>query len=77
MSSLGMDPDVQFNNLEAEWRLACHASIVARAEYQRLTAKPTASVESLDTAREQFERAEAKKARIMWKIERLEASMLG
>jgi hypothetical protein len=77
MSSLDFDLDGQINNLELEWRLAYDASIVARADYQTLSAKPSASVESVDMARERLERAEAKKARIMAKIERLEDSMLG
>jgi predicted Zn-dependent protease len=77
MSSLDFDLDGQINNLELEWRLAYDASIVARAEYQTLAAKPSASVESVDMARERLERTEAKKARIMAKIERLEDSMLG
>ncbi len=77
MSSLDFDLDGQINNLELEWRLAYDASIVARAEYQTLAAKASASVESVDMARERLERTEAKKARIMAKIERLEDSMLG
>lgn len=77
MSSLDFDLDGQINNLELEWRLAYDASIVARAEYQTLAAKSSASVESVDLARERLERTEAKKARIMAKIERLEDSMLG
>jgi hypothetical protein len=76
MSSLDLDLDGQISNLELEWRLVYDASIVARAEYQTLAAK-SASVEMLDLARERLERAEARKARIMAKIEQLEDSMLG
>jgi hypothetical protein len=76
MSNLDSDLDGQLSNLELEWRLAYDDSIVARAEYQRLAAKP-ASVEMQDAARERLERAEAKKARIMVKIERLEDTMIG
>ena len=77
MSSLDFDLDAQINNLELEWRLVYDASIVARAEYQALAAKGPASVKALDLARERLERSEAKKARILAKIERLEDDMLG
>jgi hypothetical protein len=77
MSSLDLDLDAQINNLELEWRVVYDASIVARAEYQSLAANTMASAESVDEARERLERAEAKKARIMGKIERLEDTMLG
>jgi hypothetical protein len=77
MISLGLAPEARIDDLELEWRMACDATIVARAEYQRLAAAPAASVDSLDAARERLERAEAKKARILWKIEKLEAGMLG
>jgi hypothetical protein len=77
MSSLDLDLDGQINNLELEWRLAYDASIVARAEYQTLAAKSSASVELVDMARERLERTEAKKARIMATLERLEDRMLG
>ncbi|MDP9083583.1 MAG: hypothetical protein M3N50_07440 [Pseudomonadota bacterium] len=77
MSSLDIDLDAKINNLELEWRLACDGSIAARAEYQSLAAPPARSVEAIDMARERLERAEAKKARIMAKIERLEDTMCG
>jgi hypothetical protein len=77
MSSLDLDLDGQINNLELEWRLVYEASMVARADYQALAAAPSSSVDALDMARERLERAEAKKARIMAKIERLEDNMLG
>jgi hypothetical protein len=77
MSSLDLDLDGQINHLELEWRLAYDASIVARAEYQTLAAKSSASVELVDMARERLERTEAKKARIMATLERLEDRMLG
>ncbi len=77
MSSLDLELDLQISSLEREWRLVYDASIVARAEYQALAAKSSASVEALDLARERLEQAEAKKARIMAKIERLEDIMLG
>jgi hypothetical protein len=77
MSSLDLDLDGQINSLEFEWRLAYDASIVARAEYQTLAAQSSASVELVDMARERLERTEARKARIMATIERLEDSILG
>ncbi len=77
MSSLDFDLDAKINNLELEWRMVYDASIIARAEYQALAAKRSASVEALDLARERLERSEAKKARILAKIERLEDNMLG
>ena len=89
MNNLDIDLDAKINNLELEWRLAYDGSIVARAEYQRLAAaakggagaqsnaSTKGSAEAIDMARERLERAEAKKARIMAKIERLEDSMLG
>ncbi len=77
MSSLDFDVDSQMNNLELEWRVAYEASMVDRAEYQALAASPAANADLLDAARERLDRAEALKARIMAKIERLEDSILG
>jgi len=51
--------------------------MIARAEYQSLAADPKAKTDPLDAARERLDRAEALKARIMAKIERLEDQMLG
>jgi hypothetical protein len=64
------------NNLEREWRQVYEASIVARADYQALAANPKANARLLDASRERLDRAEALKARIMAKIERLEEHML-
>jgi uncharacterized protein (UPF0262 family) len=75
--SLDTDLDTQMVSLEYEWRQVYEASIVARADYQSLAASSDASVELLDMARERLDRAEALKARIMIKIERLEDSLLG
>jgi hypothetical protein len=69
--------DAQMSELEAEWRRAYEESIAARAHYQSLAANPAASASRLDRARERLDRAEALKARIMVKIERLEISILG
>jgi hypothetical protein len=77
MSSLDLDLDTHMNNLELEWRQAYESSMVARANYQSLAASPKANADLLDMARERLDRAEALKARIMAKIERLEDSMLG
>ena len=76
MSSLDSELDSQMNHLELEWRQGYEASIVARAEYQALAANPKAKAKLLDAARERLERAEALKARIMAKIERLEDHIL-
>jgi hypothetical protein len=77
MSSLDLDLDAHMNNLELEWRQAYETSIVARADYQALAASPRPKADLLDQARERLDRAEALKARIMAKIERLEDTMLG
>jgi len=72
MSSLDFDLDTQMIALESEWRQGYEASIIARAEYQALAADRRANAAALDAARERLDRAEALKARIMTKIERLE-----
>ncbi|HWJ35864.1 MAG TPA: hypothetical protein VNR70_11385 [Steroidobacteraceae bacterium] len=76
MSSLDLDLDTQMVHLEYEWREVYEASIVARADYQSLAASKAATAALLDMARERLDRAEALKARIMAKIERLEDSLL-
>jgi hypothetical protein len=77
MSSLDLDLDAHMNNLEMEWRQAYESSIVARADYQSLAASPKANARFLVLARDRLERAEALKARIMARIERLEDDILG
>jgi hypothetical protein len=77
MSSLDLDLDTHMNNLELEWRRAYESSIVARADYQALSAVPEMNAQLLVLARERLDRTEALKARIMAKIERLEDSILG
>jgi hypothetical protein len=77
MSSLDLDLDTHMNNLELEWRRAYESSVVARADYQALSAAPKANAHLLVLARERVARAEALKARIIAKIERLEDSILG
>jgi hypothetical protein len=65
------------SNLEMEWRQGYEASMAARADYQQLAANPKAKADLLDAARERLDRAEAHKARVMTKMERLEDAMLG
>ena len=77
MSSLDFDLDSQMNSLESEWREVYEAGLVAHAEYQSLAANGTVNARQLERARERLERAEALKARIMAKIDRLEGTMLG
>ncbi len=77
MASVEMDLDAQMSALELEWRRAFEDGIVARAEYQALAAKREANADTLDSARERLDRAEALKAQIMVKIERLEYRLLG
>ena len=77
MSSLDLDFDVLMVNLESEWRQVYEGSIIARAEYQALAATKTANAHLLDTARERLEQADALRAQIMRKIERLEDRLLG
>jgi hypothetical protein len=77
MSSLDLDLDTRMNDLELEWRQVYEASIVARADYQALAANPKPKAHLLDAARERLDRAEALKARIMAKIERLEDILIG
>jgi hypothetical protein len=77
MSSLDLDLDAHMNNLEMEWRQAYESGIVARDDYQSLASGTKVNVALLRAARDRVDRAEALKARIMAKIERLESSMLG
>ena len=76
MWSLDLDLDAQMSTLETEWRQGYEASIAARTEYQLLAGDPKAKCEAIDAARERLDRAEAQKARIMSKIERLEDQIL-
>jgi hypothetical protein len=77
MSSVHLDLDVQMVNLESEWRQVYEDSIIARADYQSLAADRTSNAALLDVARERLDKADALKARIMAKIERLEFAVLG
>ncbi len=77
MSSLDFDIDAQMIQVEMEWRQAYEASISARVDYQKLAADRKSNADLLDRALERLDRAEALKARIMVKIERLEDALLG
>ena len=70
-----MELDLQLSQLEADWRQAYEASIAARSNYQMLAARANSRAELLDLAHERMDRAEALKARIMVRIERLEGDM--
>jgi hypothetical protein len=77
MSSLDLDLDAHMNNLETEWRQAYESGIAAREDYQSLATASKVNVVLLRSARNRVDRAEALKARIMAKMERLESSILG
>jgi hypothetical protein len=74
MNSLELD--VRMNTLETEWRQAYESSMSARADYQSLASGSKVNTDMLDRARERLERAEELKARILAKIQRLEAVLL-
>ena len=76
MSSLDFDVDLQMTVLEREWRQAYEASIAARADYQSLAQRAGANAAALDRARERLDCAEAQKAKVLVKIERLEERLL-
>ena len=77
MSSLDLDLDSHMNYLEIEWREAYERSLIARAEYQALAARPKTNARLLNLARQRLDSTETLKARIMAKIERLEDTILG
>ena len=77
MNGVSLDLDAKMSELETEWRLAYEASVAARADYQRLAAQPAANADLLDPALERLDRAEARKAQIMVRMERLESEILG
>ena len=76
MNAVYMDLDAQMSQLESEWRQAYEASVAARADYQQLATLASANAELLDLARERLDRAEACKARIMVRMERLESEII-
>jgi hypothetical protein len=71
-----LDLDARVSTLETEWRQAYESSMSARADYQSLAAGSKADADLLGRARARLERADALKARIYAKIERLEESLL-
>lgn len=75
VSKFDRDLDIEMVSLESEWRQVYEASIAARADYQSLAANKTATADALDSARERLDRAEALRARIMAKIDRLEKNV--
>ena len=77
MGSLEWDLDSEMSHLEAEWRRAYEAGILARADYQVLAAGSRAGVAVLEAARQRVDRSEALTASLMAKLERLEAMLLG
>ena len=77
MSSLDFDIDTQMTSLELEWRHAFESSVLARADFESLQSSPKPDKARLQRAIDALERAEAVKARVMRKIERLEESLLG
>jgi hypothetical protein len=82
MGSVDLDLDAQINSLELEWRSAYDACLIAQADYRSLKAGALRagspeSAKALDLARARLKRGEAKKARILAKIKRLEDQLLG
>ena len=77
MSSLDFDLDSRMSQLESEWRQAYESGLAARAELRVLTKVAEAKSSALERACERLDHAEALKARIMARIERLEDRLLG
>ena len=76
MSSLDFDIDTQMTRLELEWRHAFEGSVLARADFENLRSTPMPDKARFQQAVDRLERAEALKARVMSKIEKLEESLL-
>lgn len=74
MSSVEVDVDSQISALGSEWREAYEAGSAARAQLQELAAMSKPNEFTLAKAYDRMERAEALKAHIMAKIERLETA---
>jgi hypothetical protein len=77
MSSMDLELDGQTSDLEMEWRQAHDAVMAARADYERVLDCCRAKGGLIDIARIRLGRAEALKARLYAKIERLEHNMAG
>jgi len=76
VSSLDFDIDSQMTRLELEWRQAFEASMLARGDFEALKSSLKPDPGRLKQAIDLLERAEALKARVMIKIEKLEESLL-
>jgi hypothetical protein len=74
LSTLDFDLDISQSDMELEWRRAYDSLIVARAEYQALAANPEANADHLDSAHTRLYQAEASKARVMARLDAVEAS---
>jgi hypothetical protein len=74
MSSLDFDLDAHMNYLEMEWRRAHESWLVARSDCEILEAREAVNANLANLARERLDRAEALKARILAKMERLDAN---
>ena len=72
MAGASSNIDRDADDREFEWREAYEESIAARADYQALARSAATSADTLDAARERLDRAEALKARVLARIERLE-----
>lgn len=75
MSSLDFDIDSQMTRLEREWRHAFETSVLASADFEALRSTPNADRVRMRRAVDALERADAAKARVMRKIEKLEDSL--
>ena len=76
MSSLDFDIDSHRTRLELEWRRAFEAGTLARADVESLQGSVQPDAGRLHQAVDRLQRAEAQKARILLKIDRLEVSAL-
>jgi len=80
MNTPDLDADtqvVQLAVLVRGWYAAYESGIAARAEYQTLARREDAGSELMDRAWERLDRAEARKARVLLKIERLQETLRG
>jgi len=76
VSSLDFDIDSQMTRLELEWRQAFEAGVLARTNFESVNSSPKPDKSHLQQAIDRLERAEAVKARVMVKIEKLEERLL-
>jgi len=76
VNNLDFDIDSQMTRLELEWHQAFEAGMLARADFESLKSSVKPDPGRLQQAVDRLERAEAVKARVMIKIEKLEESLL-